>query len=77
MLGSIVNPLDGTGLPLNIQGYLLDYDENYYYVGHNPIEIDSAIKRKDISMISIHEPTDPTLEVLQDMPEPETDEDIN
>jgi len=39
--------------PWAITGYLLDEDENFYYIGRSPIEVSSAIKKDIVIGVSI------------------------
>lgn len=64
-------------MPLVIQAHLVDIDDDYYFLGENPIEIDSVIKRQDVVFLSVIKERDPTIEVLEDMPIPETEEGAN
>lgn len=57
-----------------VRGYLLDYDEEFYYMGENPLAVNAAIKRDVVSFISIIEQLDPGMETLVNMPEPDDDE---
>ena len=59
---------------LVIQGYLLDYDEDYYYLGEGPLAVTSALKRELVGFVTIINKVDPGIEVLQNMPEPTDDE---
>jgi hypothetical protein len=62
---------------LLIRGYLLDYDDDYYYLGAGPLEITGAIKKEPIAVVNITKEIDPAMEVLQNSPDPLKDEDIN
>jgi hypothetical protein len=57
-----------------VQGYLLDYDEDYYYIGEDPLAVSGAIKRDIVSFISIVMTVDPGMEVLEEMPIPKNTE---
>lgn len=37
--------------PLEITGYLLDYDAEFYYLGDSPDNVSKAISRRDVSMV--------------------------
>lgn len=37
--------------PLSIEGYLLDYDDKYYYLGHTDKEVTSAVAIPQILLI--------------------------
>lgn len=64
-------------MPLVIQAHLVDMDKEYYYLGDNPIEVDSAVKRADVAFISVIKPKNPAIEMLEEMPEPKNEEDVN
>lgn len=64
-------------MPLVIQAHLVDIDEEYYFLGENSIEIDSVVKRQDVVFMSIIKERDPMIEVLEDMPIPQTEEETN
>lgn len=55
-----------THMPLLINGFIVDSDDEYYYIGENIIEVTSAIKRKNAYYISIIEEKDPQLKLLED-----------
>ena len=57
-------------MPLVVQGYLLDRDDDYYYMGEGILEVDAAIKKNDVVIISNRKEKDATLEVLENMPLP-------
>lgn len=58
-------------VPINIQGYILDTDNNYYYIGDSPEEITSAIRKDSVIYIQILKNVDPLEEVLRDWEVPE------
>jgi len=67
-------------LPLTVQGFLLDMDDEYLFIGEGPIEINAAVKKRLIAFISIIDPEDKKeefLEILEDMPVPEGEDEIN
>lgn len=64
-------------LPVALQGYLLDADEDYCFLGKNPIEVSSMVKKDKIAYIEIIEDIDQATLILQDMPVPETEEENN
>jgi hypothetical protein len=72
---------EGVPMPLTIQGFLLDRDDEYYYIGEGPIEINCCVKRSDVIFISILDPEgkekDALKEILEDMPVPEDEVDVN
>jgi|GEM_PF-2150468 len=66
-------------LPLYYEGVLLDYDEEYYYLGetNNPNEITQAVKRINAVHFMIHEPKDLHEIMLDQLPVPKNSEDVN
>lgn len=64
---------DGTSietLPMFYEGILLDYDEEYYYLGKSPNEIIQAVNRKASIHIMVIEDKTVFDEILDQMPEP-------
>jgi len=41
-------------LPITIMGYILDADDQYYYIGSNPHEIRQAIKKEKVIAIEVY-----------------------
>ena len=68
---------DSGKLPLAVQGYMLDADDRYYYIGQNPLEVTSVINKDDVAYIALIENIDPAMQILEDLPLPETDEENN
>lgn len=64
-------------MPLVAQGYLLDRDDEYYYLGEGILEVDAAIKKTDVVIITSRKEKDPTLEVLENTPIPFRPEGVN
>jgi len=62
--------------PLVARGFLLDEDENYVFIGDNPLEIAQAIAKSRIVMIQIEKKKSKYEELLEDMGEP-SKKDIN
>jgi hypothetical protein len=65
--------------PMQYEGILLDYDEEYYYLGkvNKEDEIQQAIKKVHVAHISCVEESDMYQEILKQVPGPERKEDIN
>ena len=63
--------------PQLVQGYLLDKDDEYLYLGSGPDEIHSVVRREDVKYLQIIKDIDPMTEVLDNMPKPEKEEDVN
>lgn len=62
--------------PLVARGFLLDEDENYIFIGDNPLEIAQAIAKSRIVMLQIEKKKSKYEELLEDMGEP-TKKDFN
>lgn len=60
-----------------VQGYLLDMDNDYYFIGHNEFEVSAAIKKDNVSFISISSKVDPNVELLENMPVPDDEYENN
>lgn len=73
----VVTKVSKADSTLIVRGYINDWDDTYYYFGHNPIEVTSALNRYDVAFISIINPDEEVSELLAEMPDPETEEDIN
>jgi len=63
--------------PMVARGYLLDSDENYLYLGDNPLEVSQAIARSRITMVQIDRKKSKYEELLDEMGDPNKREDIN
>lgn len=57
---------------LQIQGYLLDVDNDYYYLGKDFNEVTDCIKKEIVGHINIIKPIDPIVEILNQLPIVET-----
>lgn len=64
------------GNQMQIQGYMLDMDERFYYIGDNALEVKAAICKQDVSFISVIEDKDPAMEMLEEW-EPNESEETN
>lgn len=62
--------------PLVVQGYILDVDDEYYYIGTTVEEVTEAVKKDVVDHISIIKVKDNFDEILDDMPTP-TKKDFN
>ncbi len=76
MVEIIVNSEASETGKMIVQGYLLDFDEDYYYLGENPLAVSTALKRDLVSLISIHDLIDPSLDMLRNMPDPEDEDEV-
>lgn len=62
--------------PMVAQGYLLDVDDMYLYLGENPLEVSQAIARSRITMVRTDRKKSKFEEMLDEMGDPNR-EDIN
>lgn len=63
--------------PVVFEGYLLDVDDTYLFLGDNTNEVCSAIKKEEVSSVHITKSISIFDDVLDSMGEPEDDKDIN
>lgn len=63
--------------PMVAQGFLLDEDLNYIYLGDNPLEVTQAIAKSRITMVRVERKKSKYEELLEDMGDPNKREDIN
>ncbi len=54
--------------PVFYGGILLDFDEEFFYLGKNPIEINQAVSRKSVVHIIVAEETDLFTQILDGTP---------
>lgn len=62
---------------IKVQGYILDIDDEYYYLGDTPEEITNAIKRDRVIYIQVIPKVNEYQQMLMEMDVPETDEEKN
>ena len=62
--------------PMIAEGYLLDADDEYLYLGYTPESITRAVDRTEISMVDIAQEPNLYDEILDQMPDPAS-KDIN
>lgn len=63
--------------PMVTRGYFLDEDNNYIYLGENPLEISQAVSKNKIVMISVEKKKTKYDEILDEMMDPSKNEDFN
>ncbi len=63
--------------PMIARGFLLDADNNYLYLGDNPLEVSQAISKARITMVQIERKKSKYEEMLDEMGDPDKKEDIN
>jgi hypothetical protein len=63
--------------PMIARGFLLDSDNNYLYLGDNPLEVTQAVARNRITMVQIERKKTKYEEILDELGDPGKKEDIN
>lgn len=63
--------------PMVVKGFLLDSDNNYLYLGDNPLEVSQAIAKNRITVVQIERKKSKYEEMLDEMGDPNKKEDIN
>lgn len=54
-------------IPLTFNGYLLDMDDEFLYLGETSVAVDKAVKRENIIFIQMLAEEDPLSQMLNDM----------
>jgi hypothetical protein len=63
--------------PMVARGFLLDEDENFLYLGENPLEISQAIAKNKVAMIHMEKKKNKYDELLEEIGDDPSKEDIN
>jgi hypothetical protein len=63
--------------PMIAQGFLLDIDNNFFYLGDNPLEVTQAISKNRVTMVRIDRKKSKYEEMLEELGDPNKREDIN
>lgn len=77
MVVSISGNQGEEGMPLIINGFLLDMDDTYFYVGNTPNAISQCVVKEDVRLIAIVEEINELEEVLKSVPTPKNKEEGN
>lgn len=56
--------------PMMVNGYLLDADDTFLYLGENPLEVTQAVARNRITLVRVERKKSKFEEILDDMEEP-------
>lgn len=56
---------------VQLSGYLLDYDDEYYYLGDSEEEITNAIKKNRVIHIQVLDPENEYQQILEELEVPE------
>lgn len=67
MVSAQESSVDLSSFPVYYEGILLDFDDEYFYLGRTPSEINQAIRRSQIIHIIVTEEQDPFTEILNSM----------
>lgn len=62
---------------LILRGYLVDYDDSFYYLGEIPNEVNQAVERRNAPIIQIEEQINVYEEILNNIDIPEDKGKIN
>jgi hypothetical protein len=62
------NSPDSGTFPVFYEGILLDFDDEFYYLSENAIEINQAVKRSEVVHIIVSEEKDLFTQILDEMP---------
>jgi hypothetical protein len=57
-------------MPIFYEGILLDHDDEYFYLGENPNEINQAVKKTCVIHMMVKQNKDLYEEILDSMPKP-------
>lgn len=68
--------ISGT-IPMIVQGYVLDIDDEYYYVGDTPHEVSRAVKRSEVLFIEIVSEKKVFDKILDQFPVPDNESEEN
>lgn len=68
---------EGVALPLEVQAYILDVDERFYFLGDSPLEINSVIDKSEVKYIRIIEDIPYDVQILNEMGNPQNEDDLN
>lgn len=60
--------------PVGFVGYLLDEDSSYYYIGDNPQEITTAVRKTKVVSVEPVKIQTPLEALLDQIPDPEDDQ---
>lgn len=63
--------------PLSVQGYVLDMDDEYVYLGHSPDQISQAVKIDFIVHIETAKEENPINKILNEIDTPDKPEGYN
>lgn len=64
-------------IPVIVEGFLLDMDEKYFYMGSSPDSVEHAVKEEEVIHIAIVQPKNELEEILEGIETPENREDFN
>jgi len=63
--------------PIMLRGYLVDMDDEYFYLGEDPQKVSDAVERSTVWRIMILDPEAIIRDALKNMPIPTEQNEIN
>lgn len=67
----------GASEPLTMMGYLVDMDDDFYFLGDEDGDIEEAVKRSEVWRIQIIDPEELIQKALENIPVPDDKDQIN
>ncbi len=67
----------GVETDIKVQGFILDMDDEFYYLGNTPEEIVRAVKRENVVYIEILNPDNEYRAILDEMEVPKDEAEKN
>jgi hypothetical protein len=64
-------------IPLVFQGYLLDADDDFFYLGDTPNEVNKVVKRAVVNALEITRQKDSFSDILDNVDIPDNKKDFN
>lgn len=66
-----------TKMPMNLEGFLMDEDDNHYFLGDDGLNSNKAIPKDMVMFIEIVKLPDPLTQILDEMPSPSSKKEFN
>lgn len=77
IMASLETPDTKSGvMPMVMNAYIVDADDEFFFLGSNPLEITIAVKRDAVNFIQIIEDLSEEELLLNNMPKPESEEGV-
>lgn len=77
IVADLIGGAGESGMPLVISGFLLDIDDEYFYMGKSHDEVDQAIRKDNVIFICIIQEKDEIKEALRSVPTPKNKDEGN